>query len=84
MVWSILNNLELRVDAEGRVQEKNVRRLSGNDALFMNASLAWAPGIVKGLSLSVIVDNLTDCDFEDFPGSPADRRQFAFRTSYTW
>ncbi|HNX05028.1 MAG TPA: hypothetical protein PKI32_05975, partial [Opitutales bacterium] len=84
MIWAILDNLELRVDAEGRVQEKNVRRLSGSDALFINASLGWTPGWIEGLSLAVLVDNLTDCDFEDFPGSPADRRQFAFRTSYVW
>ncbi len=82
--WAIFKNLELRVDAEGRMQEKNARRTSGSDALFVNASLAWSPDFLKGLSVSVIADNLTDCDFEDFPGSPADRRQFALRTSYIW
>ena len=84
LVWAFVENFELRVDAEGRIQEKNVRRTSGNDALFVNASLGWTPVFAKGLEFSVLVDNLTDCDFQDFPGSPADGRQYAFRTSYTW
>lgn len=82
--WTIVPSLELRVDTEVRHQERNSRRTSGNDAFLMNASLGWTPGWAKGMTLALLVDNATDCDYESFPGSPASGRQAAMRLSYVW
>ena len=32
----------------------------------------------------VTADNLTDDDYEQFPGTPAVGRQFSLRASYAW
>ena len=84
VVWKFMDTLELRVDGEARKQEENVRRTSGNDALFADASLGWTPSFIKGLTIALLADNISDCDYEDFPGSPAAGRQAALRMSYVW
>ncbi len=84
VVWTIIEGLEFRTDADIRHQEKNALRTSGNNAELFSASLAWETPWVKGMTLAVIMDNISDCDFQEFPGVPANGRQAAFRVSYTW
>jgi hypothetical protein len=82
--WTIVKGLEFRVDGEARHQERNARRTSGNDALLVNASLAWTPEWGRGATIALLVDNATDSDFQSFPGTPASGRAAALRVSYVW
>lgn len=82
--WFFLPQLELTVDAEARRQEKNVRRTSDNEALIVAGGITWRPVRVEGLALALLGDNLTNSDYQEFPGAPADGRQIAFRVSYSW
>ncbi len=84
VVWRPFEGVELRVDGEAREQAANARRRSGGDALFVNASVGWSPDFLDGFTVSVIADNLTDCDFQEFPGVPVDGRQVAMRIGKIW
>jgi len=84
VIWKPFECLEFRIDADIRKQERNALRQNGNDAVFVNASIGWTPGWVDGMTVSVIADNLTDDDFQEFPGVPANGRQAALRISYIW
>ncbi len=76
---------ELRVDNEYRVQEKNVlRTLGGNEAFVTAVGLYYLPPRMRGLELSVLVDNLWDSDFQEVPAVRAARRQFSAGAAYRW
>ena len=75
---------ELRLDNEARIQEENALRKSGDDALLSSAGVYFSPAAIKGLRLSVEVENLWDSDFEEVPAVPAARRQFSVGLSYAW
>jgi hypothetical protein len=75
---------ELRLDNEYRRQQKNPLR-NGNDATYLAAlSVVWKPAKVDGLGVSLIADNLTDSDYQPFPGTPAPGRQVSLSASYAW
>ena len=76
---------ELRLDNEYRVQEANLlRTVGGNEAFLSSAGLYYLPPSVRGLELSVLVDNLWDSDFQEVPAVPAARRQFSVGAAYRW
>lgn len=76
---------ELRMDNEYRIQEKNyLRTTGGNEALLSGVGLYYLPPAVRGLELSVRVDNLWDEDFQEVPAVPAGRRQFVAGAAYRW
>jgi hypothetical protein len=76
---------ELRSDNEYRVQEKNLLRvIGGNDAFVSAAGLYYLPPKLRGLELSLLVDNLWDSDFQEVPAVPAARRQISFGAAYRW
>ena len=75
---------ELRFDNEARIQEKNALRKSGDDAIISSAGVYFSPVAIKGLRLSVEVENLWDSDFEEVPAVPAARHQFSAGLSYAW
>ncbi|MDX2109522.1 MAG: TonB-dependent receptor [Verrucomicrobiota bacterium] len=76
--------LELRVDAEYREQEPNVKRTTGAEAFTTSAGISFFPPWVKGLELGATGDNLTDSNFQEFPGTPGERRQISFWARYRW
>ncbi|MCP3675607.1 MAG: TonB-dependent receptor [Gammaproteobacteria bacterium] len=82
--YHITEKLHLRLDHEFRVQEDNPLRTSSNDALVVSANLAWEPLNGKGLGFALTVDNLTDSDYQQFPGTPAVGRQISLSASYLW
>ncbi len=84
LVWQIVKSLEFRADADIRRQEINALRKNGDTGEFFSASLGWSPEFVKGMTISIIMDNISDCDFQEFPGVPASGRQTALRVAYTW
>ena len=75
--------IELRVDNEYRLQEQNALRASSDRALIVAASVVWTP-INGGLSVALKADNLTDDDYQQFPGTPAVGRQVSLSARYDW
>ena len=79
------HGFELRVDNVARLQADNLlRTVGGDDALSTAVGLAFRPQAMRGLEVSVSVDNLWDGDFQDVPAVPAAPRQVSVGVSYTW
>lgn len=76
------DRLELRLDSEYREQERNPLRASSDQAFIVAATLAWKAG--NGVGLALTADNLTDDDYQQFPGTPAIGRQVSARAHYEW
>lgn len=76
---------ELRVDNEYRIQEKNpLRVVGGNEALLSALGLYYLPSAIRGLELSIRLDNVWDSDFQEVPAVPAARRQFSVGAAWHW
>lgn len=76
---------ELRWDNEYRVQEPNLLRTAGGDhALLSSVGIYWTPPAVRGLELSLRIDNLWDDDFQEVPAVPAAPRQAAAAVAWRW
>ncbi len=85
LVARLVRGLELRVDNEYRVQEKNRLRVTGGDsALLTSVGVYWLPVAMRGLELSLRVDNAWDDDFQEVPAVPAARRQWAAGVAWHW
>ena len=85
VVARLAPGLELRVDNEYRVQEKNPLRVTGGDsALLTSVGVYWLPAALRGLELSLRVDNAWDDDFQEVPAVPAARRQWAAGVAWHW
>jgi vitamin B12 transporter len=82
--WQLFERLEWRFDSEYRVQRDNPLRTTSSRALVVSASLAWEPPDGEGFGLAVTADNLTDSDYEYFPGTPAAGRQLSLSARYAW
>jgi hypothetical protein len=76
--------LELRLDNEYRQQEENPLRTSSDSAFITSAALAWLPTNGRGLGFALTVDNLSDDDYEQFPGTPAVGQQLSLSARYDW
>ena len=75
---------ELRLDNEYRRQERNPLR-SGDDNTFLAAlALHWNRDAGSGFGAALTVDNLTDSEFQPFPGTPAYGRHYSLSASYRW
>jgi vitamin B12 transporter len=82
--YRIATRFELRLDTEYRRQEDNPLR-SGDDTTFLaSAALEWSGESRKGVALALVADNLTDSDFQPFPGTPAYGRQYSVNVTYAW
>lgn len=76
---------EVRLDNEFRVQERNLlRTIGGNSAVRSSLGFYYLASAVRGLELSVLVDNLWDADFQEVPAVPAARRQLSAGAAYRW
>jgi hypothetical protein len=85
VVWRMGAGWEMRMDNEYRVQEKDLLRVTGGDHALVSAlGLYYLPPRMRGLELSLLVDNLWDSKFQDVPAVPAARRQFSFGAAYRW
>jgi outer membrane receptor for monomeric catechols len=84
MRFDVTDSLQLRLDNEYRRQEENALRASSDNAFLVSASLAWAAANRRGLSVALSADNLTDDDYEQFPGTPAVGRQLSLGVRYDW
>jgi hypothetical protein len=84
--YRFASRFELRLDNEYRRQEDNppLRSPGDNTAFLVSASLQWNHAAAQGLSLAIVADNLTDDDFQMFPGTPAYGRQYSANATWRW
>ncbi|MFU8816210.1 MAG: TonB-dependent receptor domain-containing protein [Pseudomonadales bacterium] len=75
--------LDVRLDNEFRRQRSNALRSSDDDAYQAALALGWQTPVSR-LRLNLIVDNLTNSNFQQFPGTPAPRRQVSLNAGYAW
>ncbi len=75
---------EIRLDSEYRVQQENVLRSSGDRAFMASLSVGWQPESFQRMSVKLIADNLTDSDFQEFPGTPPMGRQISLGLGVDW
>lgn len=82
--YRFADKFELRVDNEYRHQEENPLR-SGDDATFLaSLALTWNAEVARGFNAALVIDNLTDSEFQPFPGTPAAGRQVSLTAGYAW
>jgi hypothetical protein len=82
--YELTAQLELRLDNEYRVQRDNPLRTSRDTAYLASLALAWEPANINGLGFVLTADNLSDSDFQFFPGTPAVGRQLSLSAGYQW
>ena len=73
---------ELRFDSEYRRQRDNPLRAGSDEAFLSSLALAWEPQ--SGIGVALTADNLTDDDYQQFPGTPAVGRQISLSARYQW
>ena len=84
MRYRFAEGFELRLDNEYRRQEENPLRVGDDSAYLASVSLVWSGEDNDGFSAALVADNLTDSEFQPFPGTPAAGRQLSVRVSYNW
>ena len=82
--YRITESLEVRIDNEFRKQEKNPLRSGDNKSWLTSMSASWRLPTTIGMRIEVVADNLTDDDFQEFPGTPAYGRQFSVALGLDW
>ena len=82
--YQLTDQLELRLDNEYRVQKDNPLRTSKDSAFLASAALAWESAKIRGLGLAFTADNISDSEYQFFPGTPAVGRQLSISMSYRW
>ena len=56
----------------------------GDDSTYLaSASLVWSAA-TSGFGVAIVADNLTDSEFQPFPGTPAAGRQYSISVNYDW
>ena len=84
LVYSPVEPLEFRLDNEYRIQQENALRTSGNKAFNASLSVNWRLRSMPQLRLMLVADNLTDSDFQEFPGTPPMGRQISLGVGQDW
>jgi len=79
-----ITSLEFRLDNEYRLQEDNPLRTGDRDAWLASFSIGWQLPTTTDLRFDLIADNLTDSEFEEFPGTPAYGRQLSLALNLDW
>jgi hypothetical protein len=84
LIYQPTDRLEVRLDGELRKQEANVLRSDDDEAFIASASVGWRLGTAGRLGLDLVIDNITNDNFEEFPGTPAARRQISLQSRFSW
>jgi len=84
LIYRTNDRLEFRLDGELRKQEKNVLRSGNGEAFIASVSIGWQLGVAQRFRLDLVIDNITNSNFEEFPGTPAARRQVSLQSRYSW
>ncbi len=81
----LTREIEVRVDNEARLQADNpLRTQGGNDTLATTVGLGYRPRWVRGLELTLQVDNLWNSRFQVIPAVPPTPRTWSVGASYVW
>lgn len=84
LTYRFADDFELRLDNEYRHQADNPLRDGGDSTYLGSVALAWNARDGGGFSAALVVDNISDSDFQPFPGTPAAGRQVSLTAGYTW
>lgn len=84
LIYRPVQSLQIRLDNEYRIQQENTLRSGSNEAYVGAFSISWQAPVSPDLWLSLIIDNLADDDFQEFPGTPAVGRQFSLNAALDW
>ena len=84
VVYRPADSLELLVDAEYRDQRENPLRLSADHAFTVSMAVNLSPMRWPRFGFSLVADNLTDDDYQQFPGTPAVGRTISLSAAYSW
>jgi hypothetical protein len=84
VAWEFVQDVELEAEVAYRVAEENPLRSTGERGLGGRLALRWRPLRTDSMELMLLLDNLFNDDFEDFPGTPAVGRQVSTRLRYAW
>ena len=84
LTWRFASAFDLRLDSEYRIQEDNPLRVGDDNAFLAAASLRWQSPALDGLTVQLVVDNVTDSEYQPFPGTPASGRQYSLGVNYSW
>jgi len=82
--YRVGEHFEVRWDNEYRKQRDNPLRGSSGEAFLSSLALAWEPSGGSGFGFALTADNLTDDNYEQFPGTPAVGRQISLSAKYQW
>jgi hypothetical protein len=78
------DRIEFRWDNEYRRQQENPLRSSGRETYLSSLSLSWRPPARVDWRVLLVADNLTDSDFQEFPGTPPMGRQVSLGAGFDW
>ena len=84
MRYRFRNGLEVHLDNEYRRQQENPLRVGDDQAYLASLALVWNGASPRGFSVALAADNLTDSEFQPFPGTPAAGRQISINADYRW
>ena len=76
---------EVRWDNEARIQEDNpLRQFGGDETVLSAVGVYWRVPTIRGLLLSLQVDNVWNSNFEEVPAVPAARRTIMVGARWAW
>lgn len=84
MIYRPARRIDIRFDSEFRRQQNNPLRNGRSKAFISSISLGWSPSFAPRIRFTVVADNLTDSDFEEFPGTPPMGRQVSLGFATDW
>jgi hypothetical protein len=82
--YRFAGGFEVRWDNEYRQQRDNPLRDGDASAFLASLAVAWQPAGSSGFGVALTADNLTDDDYQQFPGTPAVGRQVSLSAKYEW
>ena len=82
--YRFAGGFEVRLDNEYRRQEENPLRVGDDQTYLASMALVWNGDAPRGFSVALVADNLTDSEFQPFPGTPAAGRQVSVNAGYSW
>ena len=84
LTWRFAEAFQLRLDNEYRIQEDNPLRVGDDNAFLASASVRWDSSGIDGFGVAFVADNVTDSEYQPFPGTPASGRQYSLSATYDW
>jgi len=84
LIYIPFQQLEIRLDNEYRRQQDNQLRSSGDNAYTASLSGSWRFRPDPRIWISLVADNLTDNDFQEFPGTPPMGRLLSLGLGVDW